>query len=88
MVYAPNLTTTATGDTTAYVRRNTNSTADDNISYSITVNSRELSQIKVTVESCQFIAADVQYKFEILEKKFNKAIEILTSRGINITEMI
>lgn len=54
----------------------------------VAIDVRELQEIRGIAASAQQVAVGLQTKMNILETKFNKAIEILTSRGINITEMI
>jgi ribosome biogenesis SPOUT family RNA methylase Rps3 len=65
----------------------TTGTAED-IDIYTTANSRELAETRMSVEEALRETRVIQTRMNILENKFNKAIEILTSRGINITEMI
>lgn len=54
----------------------------------VSVDTRELDQYRREASAGMHIAIQMQEKMEKLEKKFDKAIEILLARGINITELI
>lgn len=54
----------------------------------VAIDSRELAMFRTVVQNAEVSVQRVNEKLIALEAKFDKAIEILTSRGINITELI
>lgn len=54
----------------------------------VSVDARELDQYRREASASMHVAIQMQQKMNTLEAKFDKAIEILLARGINITEMI
>ena len=80
-------TSTVSGSTTWVSGTTAGSTADTR-PIIVTVDVKELEQYRKEASASMHVAMQIQQKMDILEAKFNKAIEILTSRGINITELI
>lgn len=68
----------------------TSSTAGTSDTYTplVSVDPRELEQLRREAMAGMHVAYEMQERMKTLERKFDKAIEILLARGINITEMI
>jgi hypothetical protein len=72
----------------AYVDSTSVGTATDMRPHLVSVDARELDQYRREASASMHVAVNMQERMERLEKKFDKAIEILLARGINITELI